>query len=292
MYRERAAGTVPGAVLWTRTGGPERPVRRDAGQVRVLPDGCMDLIWLNGSLLVAGPDTVAQLVPGQVGDDCSGLRFAPGTAAAVLGVPAWELRDLRVPLEQLWSGRDGRSVRVLTERVRAAAEVGAAAGALEALVGEWVTAGERWDERVRGDDPVRRAVLSGVRNGVAVPGIASELGLSERQLRRRCLELFGYGPKVLARVLRLDRALVAARAGVGFARVAADSGYADQAHLAREVRALAGVTLGELLSEGRSAGPGEGSGAGAPEGRGGGLQGVGKGAKRSTGLPSGSCTTA
>jgi AraC-like DNA-binding protein len=82
-----------------------------------------------------------------------------------------------------------------------------------------------------------------------VAALADGLGLSERQLRRRCLELFGYGPKVLDRVLRLERALAAARRGAPFALVAADAGYADQPHLAREVRALAGVPLGELLGE-------------------------------------------
>jgi AraC-like DNA-binding protein len=93
-------------------------------------------------------------------------------------------------------------------------------------------------------------VLDGLRRGLAVAGLSVELGLSERQLRRRCLDLFGYGPKVLDRVLRLERALAAARGGEAFARVAAGAGYADQAHLAREVRALAGVPLTELLAGG------------------------------------------
>ncbi|WP_461029927.1 helix-turn-helix domain-containing protein, partial [Streptomyces sparsus] len=70
----------------------------------------------------------------------------------------------------------------------------------------------------------------------------------ERQLHRRAVRAFGYGPKTLARVLRLERALTLARAGLPFARVAADAGYADQAHLAREVKALAGVPLTTLLS--------------------------------------------
>ncbi|WP_143615380.1 helix-turn-helix domain-containing protein, partial [Streptomyces sparsogenes] len=67
-------------------------------------------------------------------------------------------------------------------------------------------------------------------------------------LHRRSLAAFGYGPKTLARVLRLNRALDAARAGTAFAEVAALAGYADQAHLAREVKALTGVPLGRLLA--------------------------------------------
>jgi hypothetical protein len=51
-------------------------------------------------------------------------------------------------------------------------------------------------------------------------------------------------------VLRLQRALALARAGVPFARAAARPGFADQAHLARDVRELAGMLLGRLLGGG------------------------------------------
>ena len=66
-------------------------------------------------------------------------------------------------------------------------------------------------------------------------------------MHRRSLAAFGYGPKTLARILRFQRALALARAGTPLAEVAVRSGYADQAHLAREVRALAGVPLGRLM---------------------------------------------
>ena len=72
------------------------------------------------------------------------------------------------------------------------------------------------------------------------------MGLNERRLHRRCLAAFGYGPKTLARILRMNRAVDLARAGTPFATVAVAAGYADQAHLARDVRALAGVPLGLL----------------------------------------------
>jgi AraC-like DNA-binding protein len=79
--------------------------------------------------------------------------------------------------------------------------------------------------------------------------MADRLGLSARQFHRRCLPAFGYGPRHLARVLRLGQALDQARAGVPLAMVAADGGYADQAHLSREVRALTGTTASALLRE-------------------------------------------
>jgi len=72
-----------------------------------------------------------------------------------------------------------------------------------------------------------------------VDRLASDLGLSERQLRRRCLASVGYGPKTLQRVLRLRRFI---RTGeTELARAALDAGFSDQAHLARECRRLTGL---------------------------------------------------
>lgn len=68
------------------------------------------------------------------------------------------------------------------------------------------------------------AVLRGVRQRLTVTEIARGLALSERQLRRLCLDAFGYGPKTLERVLRLGRALDQARTGLPFAQVAAVAG--------------------------------------------------------------------
>ena len=231
MYRERAASTSPGTVVWSR----ER-TQEAVADVRVLPDGCMDLIWTEGTLLVAGPDTTAKLVRTRAGDGYVGLRFASGTGPGVLGVPARELRDLRVPLETVWPQRRARE---LTERISEATD---RATELEAVA----AAGPARP------DPVAEAVLRGLRSRMSVTELAQELPVSERQLRRRCLDAFGYGPETLDRVLRLGRALGAARAGTPFAEVALRAGYADQAHLAREVRALAGVPLGRLLADERA----------------------------------------
>jgi len=224
-YRERAA-RVPGAVLWTRTPA-------DSGEFRILPDGCMDLLWIEGELLVAGPDTRAYIGSSAPGVRHAALRFAPGTAPGFLGVPARELLDARVPLADLWS--PGRSRR-LASRIGTAADP---ALALEdAAVGLF-------------DAPPDRLVmhvLRGVRRGIEVRVLASKVGLSERQLHRRCLDAFGYGPKMLDRVLRMNTALDRARTGLPLAEVAARTGYADQAHFTRDVKALTGVPPRTLLA--------------------------------------------
>lgn len=225
-YGERAA-LGGGAAIWSRTGA--------SGSVtRVLPDGCMDLLLWRGQLTVAGPDTRAQLFAGRDADRVTGLRLAPGQGPAVFGVRAHELRDRRVPLEAVWP--EG-TVRMLAERVSTARDPGRE---LESIARRRLCASEDVG-------PLRGRVVVELRRGRDVAATARAVGLSERQLHRRCREVFGYGPKLLSRVLRLQRALRLARCGTPFAEVAGAAGYADQAHLARETRALAGVPLTELL---------------------------------------------
>jgi AraC-like DNA-binding protein len=152
----------------------------------------------------------------------------------VLGMPAHALRDDRVPLDAIWPGAEaGR----LAERIADSADKGAA---LEDIALRQPGTGALAQS-------LPTAVAQGLAAGRTVAAVAASVGLGERQLHRRCLEAFGYGPKTLARVLRMQRALRLACRGIPFAQVAAVAGYADQPHLAREVRALAGLPLGELI---------------------------------------------
>jgi AraC-like DNA-binding protein len=228
MYVERAS-RLPDTVVWSRTVSPHSTT------IRVLPDGCLDLMWVGGRLVVAGPDTSVQLASSAAGERFVALRFAHGAGPRILGVPASELVDTRVRLAQLWPGAE---VRRLTERM---AEARDPAAVLESIAADRL-------RRHGPPDPVAGAIAARLRAGDSVAATADAVSLSARHLHRRCQDLFGYGPKTLARVLRLERALAMARAGTPFATVAATAGYADQAHLAREVKSLAGVPLRVLTS--------------------------------------------
>jgi transcriptional regulator GlxA family with amidase domain len=161
------------------------------------------------------------------------VRFAPGTGPTVFGVPASELRDQRVPLDALWPES---MVRDLTEQMAEAPNRGVA---LESLAVDRV-------HQAGPPDPLLAEVVAELQAGRPVASLAPRVGLSERQLHRRCLAAFGYGPKALARILRLRRAQSLALDEVPFAQVAAIAGYADQPHLAREIKALTGVSLSRL----------------------------------------------
>ncbi|MBO3746295.1 helix-turn-helix transcriptional regulator [Streptosporangiaceae bacterium NEAU-GS5] len=225
MYAERRS-RLAGSVVWTR---PARPPR----EIRVLPDGCIDLIWDGSNLLVAGPDTYPHFIQETDTGGYVGLRFAPGTGPQVFGLPAYELKDERLHLDALWPAE---AVRELEERV---AEAGDAGRFLEdTALGRLAEAGA---------DLFGGRVASALARGESVATVADRFGLSERQLHRRSLNAFGYGPKTLARILRMERALTLARRGTPFADVAATIGYADQAHLSREIKSLAGAPLSALL---------------------------------------------
>ncbi|WP_405548697.1 DUF6597 domain-containing transcriptional factor [Streptomyces microflavus] len=225
-YQERPS-RLPGAVVWTwdaPEGAPPAPRS-------VLPDGCMDLIWTGGRIVVAGPDTHAFQVEPQNRASCAAIRLAPGTAPVLLGVPAHELRDHRADLADLWPSA---TVRRLTDRIDEASDP---AAALEYFALDRIA-------DTGPPDPRTVAVAEGLRRGRTVAATAAEAGLGARQLHRRSLAAFGYGPKTLARILRLQRALELIRTGLPYAEAACAAGCTDQAHLAREMRDLAGTTLG------------------------------------------------
>ncbi|CAM4479788.1 helix-turn-helix transcriptional regulator [Nocardia ninae] len=227
-YRERPS-RFERAVVWTRA------VTDADTALPVLPDGCIDLLWVDGALVVAGPDTRAFRPSAAIGTRYVGLRFAPGTAPALLGVPAHELRDQRIELADVWASG---TVRRLTEQLGAADDPVAA---LEQIA-------LRRAAEVAPPDPVLPKVVAALDAGWSVAATAEAAGLNARLLHRRSLAAFGYGPKTLARVLRMQRALALARRGMSFADIAVSTGFADQAHLAREMRDLAGMPLGQVLS--------------------------------------------
>src|SRR6185369_2204393 len=81
--------------------------------------------------------------------------------------------------------------------------------------------------------------------------LSSCIGISERSLRRRCVETFGYGFKTLQRILRFQRLfrLVAVTTRPDLADLAMEAGFADQAHMSREVRRFCSATPTELVAQ-------------------------------------------
>ena len=210
-------------------------------EVLVLPDACSDLIWEQGvGCHVAGPDTGPVRSPARAGAVIIGVRFGPSAGGQALGLPLSEIRDQRVRLGNLLPAGPKRLPATLSP---------AAAAARMLDIAGLLVADSAPDAAV-----TRAATL--LRDPCArTEDIAGEVGLSERQLRRRCHAAAGYGPKTLQRVLRFQRFVRMLDASAGppdLASLAAQAGYADQAHLTRECSALSGLTPASLARARRS----------------------------------------
>ncbi|MBB4128251.1 AraC-like DNA-binding protein [Xanthomonas translucens] len=77
--------------------------------------------------------------------------------------------------------------------------------------------------------------------------LTRSLGISERSLRRRCQDAFGYGAKTLERILRLQRFLRIACGHATLTAAALQAGYGDAPHLVRDSRQLTGLSPRELV---------------------------------------------
>ncbi|MFY0449631.1 helix-turn-helix domain-containing protein [Xanthomonas codiaei] len=202
--------------------------------VRVLPDGCVDLIWDGASLFVAGPDHAATMACVDAGNVLTGVRLTAGAAAGVLGIPLHHIADQRVALDALW----GRHAGDWRQQLRDGAD---AVQTLHALC-------------LQRAAPVDRqmaftfAQLAGPA-APRLPVLCASLEISERQLRRRCHAAFGYGPKTLERILRLQRFLRLAGSQPTLTAAALEAGYGDAPHLVRDARQLAGLSPRELVQQ-------------------------------------------
>ncbi|HEY2552785.1 MAG TPA: helix-turn-helix domain-containing protein [Streptosporangiaceae bacterium] len=217
------------------------------GQAMVLPDACSDLIWQRGKgAFVAGPDTGPAPAPLPAGTVLVALRFRPGAGGSALGLPLTELQDLRVDAADLSPALAGR--------LRGSLPPDLALRELMAFAGDAVAS--RPPDRLA----LHAARLLGAERAGAGP-VAAALGISDRQLRRRLDDAAGLGPRALIRVLRFRRflsgldAAIEAGSAPDLAGLAADAGYADQAHLTRECGRLSGqspLALARARAAGRT----------------------------------------
>jgi AraC-like DNA-binding protein len=211
----------------------------------VVPDTCADLIWFHGKLLVAGPDRRVSFEHVPPGVSVVGLRFRPGAVGNWLRIPASEIVGSRVPLDCFWP----RRFEELMEVVGDAADPHVVAQRLQTGLGR-IAPGIDLPHRST------RVILSVVRHlkkakKPITRALTEALGTSERTLRRHCEKDFGFGAKTLDRILRMQKFL---DLGITFpsadlTSLAAAAGYADQAHLTREARRLAGLTPKVILAQ-------------------------------------------
>jgi AraC-like DNA-binding protein len=219
---------------------------------RVLPDGCIEwIIHLGAPYARVSGDGEASPQPrsfivGQMTRPIRiaptgpvrtlGVRFRPGGAREILGLPVDRLTDEAVCAEDLW-GIDGRRVE---DEVGNAFDDASRRAVIERFL-------ESRLARSRPGSPrLARAVgaILASRGRLPVTELARRAGWGPRQLEREFRAGVGLAPKALSRIIRFQNLLLLAgrNPGAAWADRAARCGFADQAHLVREFRELAGVT--------------------------------------------------
>jgi len=207
----------------------------------VLPDGCVDILFSahHGEpvdLSIVGLMTTRHAFDLPAGQSLFGVRFRPGMAASFIPEAA-RLMDVTEPVENVL-GSTGRELF---------GKLGDSANPAEkaAIMDHFLRPLEPRDESQR--------VLARLADcDLSVDGVASETGISVRQLRRVCVQRAGVSPKYLTRILRFRRAAegiraVAATTAPNWAEFAAGCGYFDQAHFIREFQEFMGCTPGRYL---------------------------------------------
>jgi AraC-like DNA-binding protein len=235
------AGVV--SSVWIQHVAPDAPPYTQ----RNIPSGAVELVCRVGSEpRIAGPLTAASVDVLAPGTTIIGLRFAPGAATSVLGLPAAELVDLAVDAREVWGAA---ALAALADPDVAPADL---------LVRVQLLVAARLAEAAAPDPLIVEAVRRLRWATDEVGSLTSTLHISERQLRRRFQAATGLAPKPLHRMLRFQRFLSLAQhaiasgvapAGDGLARLAAEAGYADQPHLNRECLRLTGASPGAFLGE-------------------------------------------
>ena len=223
-----------------------RDQAKDLVDLEVVPYPAVTLVVDHGDGLLVDDasgqpmrgSVAAGLAPGSVRGrgreiECLQIRLSPVVAHTVLGASS-ELGGQVVALEDLW----GREAARTEEQLRAAGSWGERFAIAEAgLIRRQVT-GRAVDSEVA--FAWGRMVTS--RGRVRVEGLADEVGWSRKRLWSRFGSQMGLTPKRAAKLVRFDHAAHLLAAGHSPALVAAESGYADQSHLHRDVMAFAGVT--------------------------------------------------
>ncbi|SEE63216.1 helix-turn-helix domain-containing protein [Ruania alba] len=203
---------------------------------RILPTGRAQLIISAGhadSVMIGPTSKSVDII--RRGDRVTvGAAFRAGGAEPFVAVPSEELTDITITLRSVWA------LASLPDRM---AELRADA-ALDLLEAELLQ--RLQPERVT---PTVLAAERAIRAGRGAGAVAAWLGEDRRRLVPQFRRTVGVGPKHYERIRRFSRTVEAIRQPQppSLATIAAELGYADQAHLTREFGHFAGVLPSQLL---------------------------------------------
>ena len=251
-------------VFWSLRGSAQPGRVESADADRILPDGCPEIVVNRAEsfrrlhedggshrqdevILVGALRRAIRIAPeGSV--DLFGIRLRPGGLFPLFGAPAHELTDVDVNLRAL--------AAPLFEDLRAATATGSGRPIVKdverALRSQLERRGRVALAAARGGGLAGHAARLATGGRSTVEGLARGLGLNRRALERLFRVEVGLSPKLFLRIQRLQAVVASLESGPpprGWAQLASSHGYADQPHLIRDFRLLAGATPQRYLAE-------------------------------------------
>lgn len=209
-----------------------------AGHQRVVPDGCIDIILARHSpteqyrASIVGTMTrpVLEELAGHV--DYVGIRFAAGGFRRFFDIPAGELTDRIVPLDDV-------AGFLPVEQVAGCADTPWRVRTIEDALRRRLVSGKP-DATLAGV----LAAISAARGNASIEELARLAGCSPRHLHRLFVDAVGAGPRVFCKVVRFQHALRALRQSrrPDLLGIALDAGYYDQAHFIHDFNRFYGAS--------------------------------------------------
>jgi AraC-like DNA-binding protein len=215
-----------------------------ATRLRTLPDACATLSIESGHsialecFLVGPRQTPTERVPA-TGQTLFGIRLKPGVTFVFSKIPVHTLVERRIRLAELLREDGARLEKALagTRTVDEGIDV------LERFLIQRLS-DVQIDSRVR----IALKRIEECSGHIRIGQLARDCQVSHRHLDRLLRNWVGFSPKRLARIMRFQALLqhMESSPSGGSARVAAELGYFDQAHLANEVALFAGTSPGRI----------------------------------------------
>lgn len=262
-YRPRSPLSQFVEFLWFREGD-----HLPQSQSRLLPIGSMELVInlhedriplfdrqsraecgsTNGTM-ICGTHSEGYIIRIDSKISVIGVHFKPGGSTSFLGLPARELYNQRVGLDELWQGRAAE----LRDRLIAAATLENRFLILEQFLLMMMHLPDRTTFLQNHRHPVVDFALREFRQMPipSVSAVTNQIGCSARHFNQLFRDQVGLTPKLFCRVRRLRQVLylLAGKEHVDWADLAFICGYFDQAHLIHDFRSLAGCTPTEYLAQ-------------------------------------------
>ncbi|HAZ11237.1 MAG: hypothetical protein A2X86_08305 [Bdellovibrionales bacterium GWA2_49_15] len=225
--------------FWTMNS--QTVIGAEAKPVRVLPDGCIDIIFdfAHSKQYVVGTMERPLLVTVTGNVDMLGIRFKPGGSQPFLRFMARDCTDKRVDLECFW----GQVGSELFDQVIGITGANQRIAHMEKYLRQELNANSALCPYVQ----YSVAKIQELKGKISIKELERGTGICERQLERKFSKDIGVSPKAFARIVRFANIIKLAQSSPSslppnWTHLALTHGYFDQSHLIREFKEFSGVT--------------------------------------------------